>query len=61
MWGRGDHNKKGNSGRGAGNQSIQGFGQAIHHGKSYMENRQVENHSCRKRRQVISLLTEAEA
>lgn len=35
MSGRGDNNKKGSSGRGAGNQSNQGFGQAANRGKSY--------------------------
>lgn len=35
MSGRGDNNKKGSAGRGAGNQSNQGFGQAAERGKSY--------------------------
>ena len=35
MSGRGDNNKAGSSGRGAGNQSNQGFGQAANRGKSY--------------------------
>lgn len=35
MSGRGDHNKAGSSGRGAGSQSNQGFGQAANRGKSY--------------------------
>ena len=35
MSGRGDNNKSGSSGRGAGNQSNQGFGQAADRGKSY--------------------------
>ncbi|MFL5810883.1 MAG: hypothetical protein ACJ749_15285 [Flavisolibacter sp.] len=34
MPGRGDNNKKGSSGRGASNQSSQGFGQAAERGKS---------------------------
>jgi len=34
MSGRGDNNKKGSSGRGASNQSNQGFDQASHAGKS---------------------------
>jgi len=34
MSGRGDNNKAGSSGRGAGNQSNQGFGQASNKGKS---------------------------
>jgi hypothetical protein len=34
MSGRGDNNKKGSSGRGAGNQSSQAFGQAADRGKS---------------------------
>ncbi|HWI91111.1 MAG TPA: hypothetical protein VNT20_07540 [Flavisolibacter sp.] len=35
MSGRGDNNKAGSSGRGAGNQSNQGFGQSADRGKSY--------------------------
>jgi len=35
MSGRGDNNKAGSSGRGTGNQSNQGFGQADNKGKSY--------------------------
>lgn len=35
MSGRGDNNKKGSSGRGAGNQSNQGIGQNANQGKSY--------------------------
>lgn len=35
MSGRGDNNKAGSSGRGSGNQSNQGFGQADNTGKSY--------------------------
>lgn len=35
MSGRGDNNKAGSSGRGASNQSNQGFGQAADRGKSY--------------------------
>ena len=35
MSGRGDNNKAGSAGRGAGNQSNQGFGQASDKGKSY--------------------------
>jgi len=35
MSGRGDNNKAGSSGRGASNQSNQGFGQADKKGKSY--------------------------
>ena len=34
MPGRGDNNKSGSSGQGAGNQSNQGFGQSVDHGKS---------------------------
>ncbi|MGZ5285535.1 MAG: hypothetical protein ACXWB9_00055 [Flavisolibacter sp.] len=34
MAGRGDNNKSGSSGRGASNQSSQGFGQAADQGKS---------------------------
>lgn len=34
MSGRGDNNKSGSSGRGASNQSSQGFGQAADRGKS---------------------------
>jgi hypothetical protein len=34
MPGRGDNNKKGSAGRGASNQSNQGFGQAADRGKS---------------------------
>ena len=34
MSGRGDNNKKGSAGRGASNQSNQGFGQSAHAGKS---------------------------
>lgn len=35
MSGRGDNNKAGSAGRGASNQSNQGFGQASDQGKSY--------------------------
>jgi hypothetical protein len=35
MSGRGDNNKAGSSGRGAGNQSNQDFGQSADRGKSY--------------------------
>lgn len=35
MSGRGDNNKAGSSGRGASNQSNQGFGQSANRGKSY--------------------------
>jgi hypothetical protein len=35
MSGRGDNNKAGSSGRGASNQSNQGFGQSADRGKSY--------------------------
>jgi hypothetical protein len=35
MSGRGDNNKKGSAGRGAANQSNQGFGQAANRDKSY--------------------------
>jgi hypothetical protein len=38
MSGRGDNNKAGSSGRGAGNQSNQGFGQSADRGKSYHGN-----------------------
>jgi hypothetical protein len=35
MSGRGDNNKSGSAGRGASNQSDQGFGQSADRGKSY--------------------------
>jgi hypothetical protein len=38
MSGRGDNNKAGSSGRGASNQSSQGFGQSADRGKSYHGN-----------------------